>query len=128
MIVTGDIAEVDGAPNYLDERSKNLDIEIIKPLWQQERESLLQEYISTGLEVYITCVHQDFFDDSWLGVKLNAVTISVLKQHHKENGLDICGENGEYHTFTSNAPFFANTVKFPVFTSKRNGVMRYCSL
>jgi len=33
-------------------------------------------------------------------------SIRQLEELHKETGLDICGENGEYHTMVLDGPLF----------------------
>ena len=128
VIVTGDIDEVNGAPNYIDQRCEHLNIEVVKPLWQQDRISLFHEYLDAGLEVVITCVHHDFFDQSWLGERLNLNMIDKIIALNKKNGVDPCGENGEYHTFTMNAPYFTNPIELPPFKPSQKGELWYCKL
>ena len=47
-------------------------------------------------------------NDKFLGLTM---TKEICEQIEKE-GADICGENGEYHTFVSDGPLFKEKVNF----------------
>jgi diphthamide synthase (EF-2-diphthine--ammonia ligase) len=54
----------------------------------------------------IKIVQCDLLDESFLGKDLTIPLIEEIKAA----GADVCGENGEYHTFVYNGPIF----KFPI--------------
>ena len=43
----------------------------------------------------------------WIGRTLDKITFNDLK---KKLNIDICGENGEYHTMILNTPFFKHKI------------------
>jgi diphthine-ammonia ligase len=79
------------------------------PLWKRNRKELVLEMLHTGIETYIvSCNNQ--MGSYFLGKKITA----GLLQELAEAGVDVCGENGEYHTLVVNGPYFKTslTVKF----------------
>ena len=51
--------------------------------------------------------HQD-----WVGKVIDTTIIDDLKKLN----IDICGENGEYHTMTLNAPFYSKELNIDSYT------------
>ena len=43
----------------------------------------------------------------------------------KKNGLDPCGENGEYHTMTIDGPTFKDTIQISKFTKHEHNDRMY---
>ena len=42
--------------------------------------------------------------------EIDLQSVKELKAISARNGLDICGENGEYHTLVLNAPYFSKPI------------------
>lgn len=111
ILVTGDIDEIDGHPNnWIEERSKNTGVSVFNPLWKKDRSSLIKELIENNFEVIFSLVKKPFFDEKWVGRRIDLNSIEELKKLN----IDICGENGEYHTMTLNAPFFKNQIQLNI--------------
>lgn len=100
--VFGDI-DIDGHLEWCSERCKNVGIEPCFPLWKEEREALVRECVQSGFVPYITVVDTSRLDSSFLGRPL---TLSLMEEI-KAAGADVCGEEGEYHTFVADGPIFA---------------------
>ena len=111
VLVTGDIAEVDGYPNWIKECSESARIEVLTPLWNLDRLTLANRLISNGFEVIFSCVKKPWFTADWIGKTLNADTLEQLKKLNQKTGLDICGENGEYHTLVLDGPPFKKRIQ-----------------
>ena len=79
--------------------------EAILPLWNQNRFSLVEEFLSLGFKARVTCVDGRFLNESYVGREFDNQFISDLPEQ-----VDACGENGEFHTFVYDGPNFA----FPV--------------
>ena len=79
-----------------------LGIEAIEPLWGQDPERILLEFIDAGFEATVVSAKSELFDDKWIGRKVDRELLS----HLKDNNIDLCGENGEYHTFVAGGPMF----------------------
>jgi uncharacterized protein (TIGR00290 family) len=72
------------------------------PLWNEGRDSLVYELIDSGFEAIITVVDTSRLSESFLGATLTREVADEIAAA----GADICGENGEYHTFVRNCPLF----------------------
>lgn len=110
-VVTGDIAEVNGAPNWIRERSRPVGIEVHTPLWGRDRQSLLEELLSHRFAVRFSCVKKRWLAESWVGRTLNAPAIAELRIVRERTGLDLCGEEGEYHTLVTDGPQFSRAIE-----------------
>jgi len=111
VLVTGDIAEVDGYPNWVKECSESAHVEVLTPLWKLDRLTLANRLISNGFEVIFSCVKKPWFTADWIGKTLNVDTLEQLKELNQKTGLDICGENGEYHTLVLDGPSFKKRIQ-----------------
>lgn len=120
-IVTGDITEDPFHGKWIDEVCKGTGVKVIKPLWGQDREEIMCEVLSAGLKVVFVCVKEPWFNENWLGRVIDKQCIRDLKVLHAKNGVDICGEFGEYHTIVVDAPFFQKTLKVCRFGNRKVG-------
>lgn len=103
--VFGDI-DIEGHLKWCSERCENVGIEPLFPLWGESRKDVVHEVIDSGFIANISIVNTKNLSDAFLGQQLTKdVTERIADQ-----GADICGENGEYHTFVSAGPIF----KYPV--------------
>ena len=94
--------------DWIERVCKELGIEPILPLWQRKREEILKEFIGSGFEAVVVSTRADILGPEWLGRKINNGFIEDLK---KLGGVDLCGENGEYHTFVVSGPIFREKTK-----------------
>jgi uncharacterized protein (TIGR00290 family) len=79
----------------------------IFPLWKEDTESLIEEFIGIGFKTVICCVNNDFLDDSFAGKVISEKFINEIPSN-----VDCCGENGEFHTFAFEGPLFKKEIKF----------------
>lgn len=112
VCVFGDI-DLEGHLQWCSDRCKNVGIEAYFPLWQNDRKSLVYELIDEGYISTITIIDTKQLSDKFIGKVLTKDLVDEIEQ----SGADACGENGEYHTFTSNGPIF-NTPINVVFGDK----------
>lgn len=103
----GDI-DIELHRNWDLDRCKNTGIEAKLPLWQQNREELVYEFIDSGFETIINKVNLKYMGVEFLGKVLDRKIIEDIKS----TGADACGENGEYHTFVIDGPLFKNRINF----------------
>ncbi|MCL1996131.1 MAG: diphthine--ammonia ligase [Defluviitaleaceae bacterium] len=103
--VFGDI-DIEGHLKWCSERCENVGIKPLFPLWGEARSDIVNEVIDSGFVANISIIDTKYLSDNFLGLKL---TKEVAEQI-AAGGADICGENGEYHTFVSDGPIF----KYPV--------------
>jgi uncharacterized protein (TIGR00290 family) len=75
------------------------------PLWQRHTGELAGEFIAAGFEATIVSIHPQTLDQSFLGRPFNHDLLADLP-----DGVDPCGENGEFHTFVHAGSIFANPI------------------
>ena len=90
------------------DRCVNAGLEPVFPLYGHSRESIVGELLDCGFTAHITIIDSGKLRDDLLGKTLTMETLKIIRSQ----GADICGENGEYHTFVSNGPLFRMPVHF----------------
>lgn len=75
------------------------------PLWQEPRRALVDELLALGYRARVVCVDARFLDASFCGREFDDAFLADLPE-----GVDACGENGEFHTFVFDGPRFATPV------------------
>jgi len=86
-------------------------IEALFPLWKIDTKEIVAAIEQVGIEAIIVCVSEKYLGKEFLGRKINADLLRDLPAN-----VDPCGENGEFHTFVYNAPFFSSAV--PIVTGE----------
>jgi len=71
------------------------------PLWQIPTRQLAEEMIDGGLRARLACVDTRVLDASFAGREYDASLLADLPE-----GVDPCGENGEFHTCVYAGPMF----------------------
>ncbi len=79
------------------------------PLWQHDTRRLAQEFIDRGFKAIVCCANDAQLKESHAGSTLDAAFFQALP-----DGVDPCGENGEYHSFVYDGPIFRRPVGFAV--------------
>ena len=74
----------------------------VLPLWQEDREKLVKEFIDLGFKAKIVVVNKTMMSPEFLGRYLS----HELLEEIEKTGADVCGENGEYHTVVYDGPLF----------------------
>ncbi|KAI0036809.1 hypothetical protein K488DRAFT_40407 [Vararia minispora EC-137] len=79
-------------------------------LWQRDQAELLSEIIDAGLEAILIKVAGIGLKTDHLGLNLSEVrpTLTTLNNLY---GLHVCGEGGEYETFTLDSPLFQRRIR-----------------
>lgn len=109
VCVFGDI-DLEEHLEWCTNRCKTAGIEAFFPLWKEERKKLVYEFIDAGFKTVITIVDNDRMPEKFVGKILTKETADEIEK----SGADICGENGEYHTFTFDGPLFKSPVTYSV--------------
>ncbi len=93
---------------WVERVSKECSISPSLPLWCEKRDDLLREFIRSGFKAAIVAVDKRYLDESWIGREIDDAFMNDIGAQ----GIDICGEAGEYHTFVYDGPVFRNPVVF----------------
>jgi uncharacterized protein (TIGR00290 family) len=79
----------------------------IYPLWKQPSGSLMNEFLSLGFKTIVCAADARYFSIEDVGRTIDRQFVADL---HRD--VDVCGENGEFHTFVYEGPIFKAPVKF----------------
>ncbi len=75
----------------------------LHPLWGEARETLVREVIAHGIDARVVAVRDGVLSPDLLGRRLDDSLLAELTRV----GVDLAGEQGEYHTVVVNSPGFA---------------------
>jgi uncharacterized protein (TIGR00290 family) len=92
---------------YREKKLAEVNIECIFPLWKISTADLMQAFLDLGFKAIIVCVNEQFLDKSFCGRLIDASFVRDLPP-----GVDVCGENGEYHSFVFDGPIFKYPIPF----------------
>ncbi|RDI14566.1 diphthine--ammonia ligase [Flavobacterium sp. AG291] len=92
---------------YREKQLEPYGIKTIFPLWQKDTKELLTNFIDFGFKAITVCVDGSKLDSSFVGRLVDHDFINDLPEN-----VDICGENGEFHTFCFDGPYFKQPVQF----------------
>ena len=106
--VFGDIF-LEDLRTYREQQLAHVGVKTHFPIWQRNTRELLSEFIALGSKAVVVCVQAKSLDETFLGRELNEDFINDLPL-----GVDICGENGEFHTFVYDGPIFEAPVQFSI--------------
>lgn len=82
-------------------------ISVVEPLWGKTSAEIMDEFIASGLQTVIVTTMAEVLDQSFIGRRIDASFSLSLP-----SGADVCGENGEYHTFCYDGRIFRQAVPF----------------
>ena len=89
------------------------DIEVVEPLWNKTTETIIEEFLVSGLRSKIIVTQADKLDKTYVGRELDRQFIESLP-----GNIDPCGENGEYHSMTYAGPLFKKEIKYSLGSPK----------
>ena len=109
VCIFGDI-DIEGHLEWCTSRCERTGLIPYFPLWKEERKKLVYEFIDAGFSAIISVVDTSRMPEEFLGQILSRETADSIEK----SGADICGENGEYHTFVFDGPLFSKKIDFTV--------------
>ncbi len=108
-VISGDIAAVDGRQNWIRQCAAGTGIEVLTPLWESDRVVLVERVIGLGFEAVFSAVRTPPLSEAWLGRPLDRASLVELRELGGARGLDVAGEQGEYHTVVLDGPLFSDS-------------------
>jgi diphthine-ammonia ligase len=127
-LITGDISRVDGHPNWIRECSIPSRMKVLTPLWDLDRRAILNRLVSLGFQVIFSGVKSPWLTEDWLGREITKAAIEQLSNLEQETGLDLCGEQGEYHTLVLDGPPFKKRIEINTFSKGIKDNMIYMKI
>lgn len=121
-IIFGDLYLAD-IRAYREQKLAGTGIAPMFPLWQRPTLPLAHAMIESGLEAYLATVDLKKLPAEFAGRKFDMQLLADLP-----DGIDPCGENGEFHTCVVAGPIFSR--RLPVVTGERvaRDGYAYCDL
>ncbi|MBS1526406.1 MAG: diphthine--ammonia ligase [Bacteroidetes bacterium] len=104
--IFGDIF-LEDLKNYRDARLAEIGMTGIYPLWKRNTTELINEFFNLGFGTVIACTQERL--EPIVGKEMTPELILSLPQD-----VDVCGENGEFHTFAFKGPIFKNEIVYRV--------------
>lgn len=80
----------------------------IQPLWQIERQILLDAFIDRQFKARVVVVNDNYLSADFIGKDITPETINAMQSQ----GIDASGEAGEYHTMVYDGPIFKAALAF----------------
>lgn len=90
---------------YREEKLQGTGLQPIFPVWGLDTRQLAQEMIASGLRARIVCVDPKKLPAEFAGRDFDADFLRDLPE-----GVDPCGENGEFHSFVFAGPMFREPI------------------
>lgn len=94
---------------YREEQLAPFNIKAAFPLWKKDTTKLIHEFIESGFKAIVVCADSNLLNFSFAGRIIDNDFIKDLPSN-----VDLCGENGEFHTFCFDGPIFKTPVSFTV--------------
>lgn len=86
-------------------------IKVVEPLWNMKTAEVMQEFLQSGLKTIVVTTMANLLDHAFIGRLVDRSFVESLP-----DGVDICGENGEYHTFCFDGAMFKYPVRYSLGT------------
>ena len=100
LVVHGDVFLQD-LREYRENNLARLGMKALFPIWQRDTTELIDTFLHLGFKAYVACVEGEKLPASFAGRAIDAAFVRDLP-----DGVDPCGENGEYHSFVYDGPIF----------------------
>lgn len=94
---------------YREEKLAEVGIKAVFPLWKRNTKELLLEFLEKGYKTITVCINANVLDASFCGRIIDQQFIDDLP-----DAVDVCGENGEFHTFVFDGPIFKHPIEFKI--------------
>ena len=98
-------------------------LELLFPLWDFQTRFLAEEMTAQGLRAWIACVDTARAPREWAGREFDSEFVK-----HVPEGIDACGENGEFHTFVTAGPMLRAPVNCQPGEITQSGAFAYADL
>lgn len=107
-VIFGDIF-LEDLRSYRESNLAKVGMSAAFPIWKTNTNSLIQDFFKNEFKTITCCVNDGYLNEDWVGREIDQVFVNDLP-----NNVDVCGENGEYHTFCYAGPIFKNEIKFKI--------------
>lgn len=81
--------------------------EMMFPLWGEPSQQLADEFFTRGFAAVVCSVNRSVLGENLVGRRYDRAFVNELPPE-----VDVCGENGEFHTFVFDGPIFREPVRY----------------
>ena len=86
-----------------------LGIEVVEPLWDKSSAEIIDDFLKSGIKTKIIVTQADKLNQTFIGKELDQNTVNSFP-----DDIDVCGENGEYHTLSYAGGLFKKDIDFSI--------------
>ena len=108
---------------YREDKLRGTGITPVFPLWLRPTPELARDMIASGLETWIATVDLKKMPAAFAGRRFDARLLEDLP-----DGVDPCGENGEFHTCVTGGPMFSQSLAVVTGERVERDGYAYCDL
>ena len=94
---------------YREKQLKDTGLQPVFPVWGMPTDALAREMIASGTRAKLTCVDTEKLDRSFVGREFDKSLLATLP-----DGIDPCGERGEFHSFVYAGPMLNAVIPISV--------------
>ena len=121
-VVFGDI-HLEDVRKYREENLARAEMAALFPLWGRDSAEVAATFVELGFKAIVTCVDSKTLARDFCGRVIDSRFLADLPQ-----GVDPCGENGEFHSFVFDGPMFTRSVPFAVGETVNRDTLYFCDL
>lgn len=103
-VIFGDIF-LEDLRQYREQKMAALNIQCVFPIWKTDTNWMVNDFIAKGFKTCVCCINDGYLDESWCGRLIDETFVNELP-----TTVDACGENGEFHSYCFEAPFFKKKI------------------
>jgi diphthine-ammonia ligase len=107
-VVFGNVHTTD-AQAWCEERTRAAGLAHVEPLRGWPPREVVRQFLAAGFRAVVVSVMRARLDPRWVGESFDETFLDAVSS---ADGVDACGERGEYHTFVYDGPGFQTPVDF----------------
>lgn len=92
---------------YREKQLAKVGFKALFPIWNIDSHTYLADFFKSGFRSVICCINTSMLADTLCGRELTPELIDSFPE-----AADLCGENGEYHSFCFEGPVFRHPVRY----------------
>lgn len=93
--------------SYREKQLTPYGIEVVEPLWDKTTAEIMDEFLQSGLKTVVVTTMASLLGKEYIGRLIDQSFVNELSKC-----IDVCGENGEYHTFCFDGALFQYPVEY----------------
>ena len=92
---------------YREQQLSPYGITVVEPLWNKTSIEIMEDFLNSGIRTVIVTTTASELGSEYIGRSIDRDLVDSFPE-----GKDVCGENGEYHTFCYDGPLFSYPIPY----------------